>query len=716
MRKNLPVTDVEFPISDDTLIVSKTDAKGKLSYFNRQFVAASGFAEDELIGQPHNIVRHPDMPPAAFEDLWRTLRDGKPWAGAVKNRRKNGDFYWVLASATPIYEDGQVAGYMSIRSKLPQDQREEAERVYALMNEGKAGAYSVAGGVVRRRSRFGRFAFWSKTLKARLLTLIASLEVLLFVVGTVGILAACNVDNHLQSLKREGVQQISDVEKARGLMQENMLLLHEAAADGAPPQRRAELVAAIGRNSEAISSTVEQLAARADAPEDRTILAQLSEMRHAFLEQGLKPALAALADGRLDEVRHRMIESVGPRFAPVRAQTEKLIALERGRADADYDSATASFAASMVVAIGLLVVGLGLGAVQGIQAIRAITRPVGHLIEVMRNIAQGRFNSRVTVERDDELGTALRNLQALQAKLGFDREEQIEAQRRRVEQRRGDMSKIADEFEAAVGSIIETVSSAASALELAASTLAGNAGRSQDLATRVATASEEATANVQSVASASEQMASSVNEISRQVQESARIAAEAVAQAQTTNERIGDLAQSARRIGDVVDLITTIASQTNLLALNATIEAARAGEAGRGFAVVASEVKALADQTAKATGEIGQQITGMQSATADSVSVIKDIGLIIGQMSEISSTIASAVEEQGTATQEISRNIQDAALGTLGVSSNIAEVKQSADEAELASSQVLAAAQSLSRDSQRLKDQVGNFLQSVRAA
>ena len=126
MRKNLPVTDVEYPIHDDTLIVSKTDPKGKLTYFNDQFVTASGFTEAELIGQPHNIVRHPDMPPEAFEDLWTTLKAGKPWAGAVKNRRKNGDFYWVLASATPIWEHGRVTGYMSIRSKLPADQRAEA--------------------------------------------------------------------------------------------------------------------------------------------------------------------------------------------------------------------------------------------------------------------------------------------------------------------------------------------------------------------------------------------------------------------------------------------------------------------------------------------------------------------------------------------------------------------------------------------------------------
>jgi methyl-accepting chemotaxis protein len=218
------------------------------------------------------------------------------------------------------------------------------------------------------------------------------------------------------------------------------------------------------------------------------------------------------------------------------------------------------------------------------------------------------------------------------------------------------------------------------------------------------------------VASATEELTSSVNEISRQVQESARIAAEAVDQARKTNSRVDEMATAAGKIGDVVQLITNIAAQTNLLALNATIEAARAGEAGRGFAVVASEVKALAEQTAKATGQISQQIAGMQTATQDSVTAIKEIGSTIERMSEISATIASAVEEQGAATQEISRNVQQAAQGTQQVSSNITDVQRGASETGAASTQVLSAAQSLSRDSNRLKLEVGRFMNTVRSA
>jgi methyl-accepting chemotaxis protein len=278
------------------------------------------------------------------------------------------------------------------------------------------------------------------------------------------------------------------------------------------------------------------------------------------------------------------------------------------------------------------------------------------------------------------------------------------------------VDSITRNFESMIGEIVETVSSASTELEASAGTLTSTAERSQELTTTVAAASEEASTNVQSVASATEEMASSVNEISRQVQESAAIAGQAVDQARKTNDRVSELASAASRIGDVIELINNIAGQTNLLALNATIEAARAGEAGRGFAVVASEVKALAEQTAKATGEISTQISGIQTATQESVGAIKDIGHTIGRMSEIASTIASAVEEQGAATQEISRNVQQAAQGTMQVSSNIADVQRGASETGSASSQVLSAAQSLSRDSNRLKSEVSRFLNSVRAA
>jgi methyl-accepting chemotaxis protein len=278
------------------------------------------------------------------------------------------------------------------------------------------------------------------------------------------------------------------------------------------------------------------------------------------------------------------------------------------------------------------------------------------------------------------------------------------------------LNKIAASFEASIGQVVGAVASAATELEASAGTLTNTATTTQGLSAKVAAASEVASTNVQSVATATEELTASIHEISRQVQDSARIAREAVEQAQRTDGRITDLSEAAQRIGNVVKLITAIAEQTNLLALNATIEAARAGEAGRGFAVVAQEVKALAAQTAKATEEISVQIGGMQAATHQSVADIKEVGTTIGRISEIAAIIAAAVEEQGAATQEISRNVQQAASGTQGVAANIADVQQVANETGAASGEVHTAAQMLSVEGNKLRSEVDKFLAMVRAA
>jgi len=376
----------------------------------------------------------------------------------------------------------------------------------------------------------------------------------------------------------------------------------------------------------------------------------------------------------------------------------------------------ASTKRSLIAAAFVLIVSLGVSVFMAGR----ITKPLNQMTGAMKELAGGKLDVAVPgIGRSDEIGEMAEAVEVF--KTNAQERQRLEAEQEAQEasaaaQRKADMNRLADQFEGAVGEIIHTVSSASTELEASASTLTATAERSQHLATAVAEASEEASTNVQSVASATEEMSSSVNEISRQVQDSARIAHEAVDQARKTNNRVEELSRAAARIGDVVELINTIAGQTNLLALNATIEAARAGEAGRGFAVVASEVKALAEQTAKATGEIGQQISGIQAATQESVSAIKEISDTIGQMSEIASTIASAVEEQGAATQEISRNVQQASQGTQQVSANIADVQRGATETGSASSQVLSAAQSLSQDSNRLKDEVTKFLRTVRAA
>jgi methyl-accepting chemotaxis protein len=381
--------------------------------------------------------------------------------------------------------------------------------------------------------------------------------------------------------------------------------------------------------------------------------------------------------------------------------------------------AAETFSSAFMMIVAILGAAVVIGAGVSFYVVRDISAGIASIVKPMQALGKGDLTAQVPHQGEKtEIGAMAETLrvfkEALIAKKAADEAAALDAEAKIERGRRVD--NITREFESMIGEIVETVSSASTELEASAGTLSATAERSQQLTTAVAAASEEASTNVQSVASATEEMASSVNEISRQVQESARMAGAAVDQARKTNDRVSELSKAAARIGDVVELINTIAGQTNLLALNATIEAARAGEAGRGFAVVASEVKALAEQTAKATGEIGQQITGIQAATQESVGAIKEISGTIERLSEISSTIAAAVEEQGAATQEISRNVQQAAQGTQQVSSNITDVQHGASETGSASAQVLSAAQSLSSDSNRLKLEVGKFLNSVRAA
>jgi methyl-accepting chemotaxis protein len=398
---------------------------------------------------------------------------------------------------------------------------------------------------------------------------------------------------------------------------------------------------------------------------------------------------------------------------------KKSVDLNNAGADRAAREAADSYTAALVMLA--LILGAAVMAGAGISAylVRDVSGGIASIVRPMQALGDGDLSAEVPHQGEKtEIGAMADTLQvfkqALIAKKAADEAAAADAEAKIERGRRVD--GITRNFENVIGEIVQTVSSASTQLEASAGTLSATANRAREATTTVAAASEEASTNVQSVASATEELSSSVTEISRQVQESARMATGAVGQARTTNDRVSELSKAAARIGDVVELINTIAGQTNLLALNATIEAARAGEAGRGFAVVASEVKALAEQTAKATGEISLQINGIQGATQESVSAIKEISGTIERLAEIASTIAAAVEEQGAATQEISRNVQQAARGTQEVSSNITDVQRGASETGAASSQVLSAAQSLSGDSKRLRLEVSKFLESVRAA
>ncbi|KJC45830.1 chemotaxis protein [Bradyrhizobium sp. LTSP885] len=561
----------------------------------------------------------------------------------------------------------------------------------------------------------------------RILTKILAIVCGLSVIA--GMLAYLGISS-LKSLSERG--QVTARAAERSLLSaranQNVLAINRAEFRSALDPRDENRLAARSVIDEQLK-LLEQRLAEINKTEDAQTIALLPDVRSALstYQAQLKQTLDAV-DGASAADLSQSAEKLRNIAMKSRAAAEALQTKVRAVADrqdqqvkenvkaSEQEYASTSGLLILLASSGVLF-GLLFGFVVGQYG---VAKPIRAVVELLQQLANGNYEVAVHgTDRRDEVGDVAKTALVFRdnglAKIRME-QEQKEAEARTAAQRRSDMLKLADGFERAVGEIVETVASASTELEASATNLTSTAERSQELATTVAAASEEASTNVQSVASATEELSSSVNEISRQVQESARMAGEAVSQARATNDRVGELSKAAARIGDVVELINTIAGQTNLLALNATIEAARAGEAGRGFAVVASEVKALAEQTAKATGEIGQQISGIQAATQDSVSAIRDISSTIERLSEISSTIAAAVEEQGAATQEISRNVQQAAEGTGQVSANVAYVQRGASETGSASAQVLGAAQSLSGDSNRLKLEVGKFLSTVRAA
>jgi methyl-accepting chemotaxis protein len=349
-----------------------------------------------------------------------------------------------------------------------------------------------------------------------------------------------------------------------------------------------------------------------------------------------------------------------------------------------------------------------------------VVRPIGAVTRAMGRIAGGDLQTPVEgAARKDEVGVLARALQVFKdnsLEIQHMQAEQEEAKQAAAANRKAQLQQLADSFEQSVQSIVDAVASAASEMEGAATTMSSTATQATHQATAVAVASEQASANVQTVASATEELSVSILEIGRQVANSTQIAGQAVLEADRTNVTMDGLVTSAQEIGQVVDLINSIATKTNLLALNATIEAARAGEAGRGFAIVASEVKTLATQTAKATEEIQAKVREIQQASGGAQSAIRGIGQIIGQMNEIATTIAAAIEEQGAATRDIATNVVHAAQGTEDVSQHILGVNQAANQTGTAAVQVLGAAGGLAKDATVLRTQVANFIATVRAA
>ncbi|MBU0593545.1 MAG: PAS domain-containing protein, partial [Gammaproteobacteria bacterium] len=428
MKINMPVTQTEYVLKETDSIVSKTDLKGIITYINEDFLRVSGFTKDELIGTSHNIVRHPDMPPEAFVDLWNSLKAGRPWTGMVKNRCKNGDYYWVLANATPIREGGNIIGYMSVRSKPSSMQIEATSNAYRLFKEGKASGMGIRDGQVVRTNLFSRMAdmFKNLSIKSRLLSTFSFLLVLMLILGSMGI---WNLKDSINSIAEEAefFQAQRMANRVRNLIAENrtqaiLAMQHDPASPTAKLHDHpiSMHLDAIKENKAKIGEAIAELDKMNLHDGVREKVREAATAREAFVNEGLLPIVKHLQASNFVAAYELLIKKLNPLYTDVNDRTKDVV--EAIVADTNLAQQNAEKRSQFMVTLTVTLLALAVIAavISGIVLLRIIIRPLGNSIEIFKRIEEGNYNNQITVTHHNEIGRLLESLKSMQTKLGFD--------------------------------------------------------------------------------------------------------------------------------------------------------------------------------------------------------------------------------------------------------------------------------------------------------
>jgi len=682
MKNNQPVTQREVPFPPNTYLVSRTDLKGIITYANDAFVDISGFSRDELIGKSHNLVRHPDMPMAAFKDLWATVQSGLPWRGLVKNRCKNGDFYWVEAFVVPIKKNGQTVGYMSVRTPAAREKRAAAEALYQSV--GQQGTLPATG----QRSL---------SLRARLWGAMGLLVAMMAAIGFISVKGLSESNDQLNSMYANKLTSSNLASQMMMLLSDNrsqvMLgLQHDSANPNAklhdhPLDMHIE---ATLKNRQEINARLEALQKLDLSPKEKELLAKFSDTRERFSKEGINVARGLLAEGKFLQANELLLLKINPLYAEMRRNGEALIKELSESASQDYAAADARYATIRNLTIGSVIAALLLAGIAGALLVAGIAGPIRRAVEHFERIAEGKLTDDIDISGRDETGRLLCNLATMQ----------------------GTLKAMLDEISTASHAIDNRCKQLESQLTL----VAEQSVQQQANVEGVAAATEEFSQSVQEVASNAEDTAAAARQSQNQVSasnsnisQSMAATTRVVEAVHASNSTIDKLNNSIAKIGDITKVIADIASQTNLLALNAAIEAARAGEQGRGFAVVADEVRKLAERTTTSTADINTTVNEIQAVTAqavhsmdlaaqevetgigklrESVAGLEGITHSSSQVSEMAVQISEAARQQGIASEEVATNMQR-------INDLIEQNTNSAQSAKMAADDLLVTAKQL---------------------
>ncbi|MGP9673450.1 MULTISPECIES: methyl-accepting chemotaxis protein [unclassified Halomonas] len=669
MRNNQPVSQREVELKEGDFLVSRTDLKGRITYTNPTFIEISGYTHDELIGAPHNLVRHPDMPPAAFDNLWKTVQNGDTWRGLVKNRCKNGDHYWVDASVTPIIENEQVVGYASVRVQASREAIKHAEQAYAEIREGRNKHFYLDKGRLRQRG----VGQWLKriqlnTIRAKLVGMIVVAAALLLISGGLGLYGLNASSERLERLNSDGLRDVVRLQQIdqmiantrQGMIEpERMELINQRFEIGETIEQRAEEVATVwqGYYTRAINNT--------------PLASAFNDQLQAFLEEGMGQAARVLQAEETYQAFTGLDAVISVMSDEGRALSESVSQLiGQKQQEAEQMAADAQQAQNTIIATQAVVLGVGLALliVIGWLTFRAIIRPLKGASRFTLQIAGGNLAASAPKRQHDEVGQLLDGLNAMRKSLS---------------------SIIGD-----VKGGIDIVTPAA-----------------QDIATgneELSSRTEQQAASLQQTASSMEEMTATVRQNSDNAQEARRLADNNSTRVSQTGELMTQLVdnmqritQSSQKMADIINTIDSIAFQTNILALNASVEAARAGEHGRGFAVVAEEVRNLAGRSAGAAQEIRGLIDGSNKEVNAGAGLVEKAETAISEVAEAARSITNIMHEISAASEE--------------QSSGIAEVNQAVAEMDQATQQNAVRVQETARAAAALEQQASLLALSVEA-